>query len=295
MTLFGVQAPASARGGIYVNDYSDSASHVYGYRADNKRNRSPICNESTSYTGDIAVDTKGNLIVPEGYNVAVFKGPGMCGPELGTFGTGWSGYAVDAVSADAADGMIAVAAIQNGSGPGSIELCTLKAGCGSYLRSAGMNLVFGVAVAKNGDCWASWEQGPSYSYSAALTYFKGCSGSGLATTGYKNPATGGLDIDKDGNIVSISCPLLHCSTPAVYVYSGCKPACRKLGAPFSLEGTAAYGHLNADSTRFAAADSEYGQVDIYKYSPTAITYLYSFNNGLSTSIVGAAYSPPSRE
>jgi hypothetical protein len=40
-----------------------------------------------------------------------------------------------------------------------------------------------------------------------------------------------------------------------------------------LNGQAFFGHLNADSTTFAAADYEYGQVDIYKYNPKALTYV----------------------
>jgi hypothetical protein len=205
---------------------------------------------------------------------------------------GWGGDAVDVASADAADGTIAVAAIQDGSGAGSIEVCRIKGGCSTNLGNPDMDFVSGVAVSKNGDCWAASKQGKTRGYKAFLTYFAGCSGSGQTATHYKNPDTGGLDIDKSGNIVSISY-----STPAVYVYSGCKPACKAIGGPFPLKGTAVYGHLNEDSTSFAAADYQYGQVDVYRYSPTAITYRYSFNNGISVNsgIVGAAYNPRSRE
>ena len=80
------------------------------------------------------------------------------------------------------------------------------------------------------------------------------------------------------------------------VYSGCKPKCKKIGGPFSLQGTSLYGHLNEDSSRFAAADYQYGQIDIYKYAPTNIAYMYSFNNGLSSGErMGAAYNPRSKE
>ncbi len=78
-------------------------------------------------------------------------------------------------------------------------------------------------------------------------------------------------------------------------YSGCKPKCKKVGGPFPLQGSSWYGHLNATSTRFAAADYEYGQVDVYKYNPTTLTYLYSFNSGLNSGITGAAYNPRSKE
>lgn len=40
-------------------------------------------------------------------------------------------------------------------------------------------------------------------------------------------------------------------------------------------------------------------MDIYKYTPKAITYKYSFNSGLSSSsdadVVGAAYNPRSKQ
>jgi hypothetical protein len=129
---------AVATRGIYV---SQNNSTVYGYRQNNRRDRGPTCSISTGSTGNVAVDGSRNLIVPEAYSVTIFKGPDMCGRELGTFSTGWSGYAVDAASSNAASGIIAVAAIQNGSGPGSVELCTLNGGCGTYLRSQGMNVV----------------------------------------------------------------------------------------------------------------------------------------------------------
>ncbi len=270
--------------GIYV---SQNNSIIYGYRQNNRRDRRPVCTLSAGSTGDVAGDSSGNLIVPEAYSIAIFDGPGMCGPELGSFSTGWSGYAVDAASLDAAHGIVAVAAIQNGSGPGSIELCTISAGCGSYLRSNGMNIVYGVAIAKNGDCWASWEEGPSMSYAAFLTYFKGCAGSGQTAVGYKNPSAGGLSVDKGGNLVAISY-----ASSSLYVYSGCRPKCKAIGGPFSLKGVGQYGHLNAASTRFVAADSKYGRVDVYRYQPTALTYLYSFSKGLSKSatVFGATYN-----
>jgi hypothetical protein len=275
--------PTLARG-IYV---SQNNSTVYGYREHNRRDRGPVCKLSAGSTGDVAVDGYGNLIVPEGYGVAVFEGPTMCGRELGSFATGWSGYAVDAASSNAANGTIMVAAIQNGSGPGSIELCTISTGCGSYLRSNGMNLVYGVAIAKDGDCWASWEQGPSMKYAAFLTYFKGCAGSGQTATHYENPSAGGLDIDRDGNLVAISD-----SSPALYVYSGCKPKCKLVAGPLSLKGMGLYGHLNGDSTAFVSADSQYGKMDVYKYEPTALTYLYSIDKGLSKDamVIGATYN-----
>jgi hypothetical protein len=284
----------SAIGGLYVSEYKNrSNAVVLGYPTNNRRDGGPTCSESAPYARSIGVDEKGDLMVPQQGKVTVFQGPGMCGPKLGSFGLErWGGDGVDVASTNAGDGTIAVAALQDGSGAGSVELCSLKGHrCSANLQNPEMDFVVGVAMAKNGDCWAASEQGPSRGYKVVLTYFARCSGSGQTATHYKNPDTGGLDIDKSGNIVSIS----H-STPAVYIYLGCKPACKLIGGPFQLKGTAMYGHLNEDSTRFATADGQYNQVDVYTYSPTAVTYRYSFNNGISSSsgIVGVAYNPRSK-
>lgn len=289
--IFGVPAPDSARSGLYVNDYSGSGSTVYGYRQKNRGNDPPTCTKVVRYARGVAVDGKGNLIVPQGSGFTAFRGPRMCGRELAQIGLGWEGNAVDAASANAAEGTIAVASIQDGSGYGSVQLCTLKTGCRAHLTNSAMNFVLAVTMANDGDCWAASEQGLNMGYVAVLTYFKGCSGSGETATGYQNTSSGGLDIDKNGNLVSISCSLANCSTPAVYIYSGCKPRCKKIGGPFSLHGTSRYGHISQDSTRLAMADYQFGQVDVYRYGPSAITYLYSFNNGLNSNVVGASYSP----
>ncbi len=98
-------------------------------------------------------------------------------------------------------------------------------------------------------------------------------------------------IDSKGNTVPLSAP-----TYAVYVYSGCRPACKRIGGPYSLEGQAIYGHLNANSTAFAVADYRLEQIDVYKYTPRALIYEYSFNNGLfESSIKGVTYNRRSEE
>ena len=276
--------------GIYVSENQSSESDVFGYPSNNRKNRGPICSENSQPTYDLAVDDRGNLIVPSpSYTVTVFKGPGMCGPKLGTFQTMY--YPVDAASSNAASGTIAVGIVLDGaSGDGSIQLCTLKKGCYANLTDGTqMDFVAAVAMSKKGDCWAS------SAVPTALTYFKDCSATAQSATGYENSDAGGLDIDNNGNLVSISCSEVSCSTPVLYVYSGCNPKCKKVGGPFPLQGASWYGHLNEDSTRFAAADYEYGQVDVYKYSPTTVTYLYSFNSGLNSDISGAAYNPRSKE
>jgi hypothetical protein len=135
----------------------------------------------------------------------------------------------------------------------------------------------GVALAANGDCWMTSEDSASLS-SATLTYFAGCKGSGEVAKGWKNAYYGGLFFDKSGNLVSIDF-----DTPALWVYKGCDPDCTLVGGPFPLEGDSFYGNLNAKGTQLVLGDSQYGQVDVYRYTPTSVTYQYSFNHGLNAS------------
>ena len=86
-------------------------------------------------------------------------------------------------------------------------------------------------------------------------------------------------------------------TPAIRVYSGCNPACTLVGGPFPLLDEAVFCHLSKQSMPLACGDFALGQIDVYYYSPTSLTYWYSFNNGLSFSddVEGAAYNPRSRQ
>ena len=288
-TKFAPQAKKrAAEGGIYGSQFY--AGLIAGYPHKNTSNGPPTCTLGASYANSIAVDGKGNLIDPDGgsRSIIVYQGPGMCGSEIGEI-PDYYGQPSDASSADAATGEIAVGNIFGTSGAGGIAICSLSAGCTSYLTNSNMYEVAGVAMANNGDCWASATNSLG---TATLTYFQGCTGSGQAATGFQNTYYGGLDIDANGNLVSIDA-----FTPAVRVYSGCNPNCTLVAGPFSLIGDAVFGHLNKQSMTFATGDYELGQIDVYYYSPTSLTYWYSFNNGLDPSedVEGAAYNPRSRQ
>ncbi len=290
MRLRGRQAPLSAIRGIYASEYYGSS--ILGYPHKNRPNGPPTCSVSpASYVHDVAVDGQGNLIDPDGgtHTIIVYSGASMCGPLLGTIADPY-GQPSDAASANAATGTIAVANVfDNSDAAGSISLCTMSGGCTSNLTNPNMYKVAGVAMDKKGNCWAS---ALNESSGATLTYFAGCTGAGVAATGFENSSYGGLDIDRKGNLVSID---IYAS--ALYVYSGCNPACTLVGGPFPLEGESAFGHVGHENLRFTAGDFANGQVDIYCYSATGLYYMYSFNNGLSASlsVEGAAYIPRSRE
>ncbi|MGC1379415.1 MAG: hypothetical protein WA814_00170 [Candidatus Baltobacteraceae bacterium] len=280
------------KGGLYGSQFY--AGVINGYPANNAGDHAPICSVAASYPNNVAVDGMGNLIDPDGgsHSIVVYRGKGMCGRKLGTISDPY-GQPADAATANAATGKIAVANIFDVSGgAGSISVCTLSHGCKSNLTNSAMYKVAGVAMARNGDCWAS---SVNASGAATLTFFKACTGSGKVATGFANAFYGGIDIDKRGNLVTVD--LGGSGTSTVNVYKGCNPKCKLVGGPFPLQGETVYGHLNKTSSSFAAADFQYGQIDVYKYAGSSLKYLYSFNKGLSVSddVEGAAYNPPSKE
>jgi hypothetical protein len=280
--------PDGHKGGIYGSTFY--ASTIYGYTNPNASNNPPVCSVGASYVNGVAVDGKGNLVDPDGGSrtVIVYKGKGMCGPLVGSTSDGY-GQPSDAASANAATGKIAVGNIFDNSGAGSVSICTLSGGCTTNLTNSNMYEVAGVAMAKNGDCWADAINSGG---TATLTYFKGCSGSGQAATGFSNAYFGGLDIDKAGNLVTISA-----FDSKLYIYKGCNPGCTLVGGPFTLNGEAVFGHLNTTSSAFVTGDFSIGQLDVYKYSPSGITLSYSITNGLSSSydVEGAAFAPASKQ
>jgi hypothetical protein len=242
---------------------------------------------------DIAVDRNGDLLVAdEGANtITIFKGPGLCGPKLGSVANPFGTSFQDVASRDgqtivaAYDKMLAKSFV-----PG-VTVCTLSGGCTRNLHlGLGPGFALGVAVAPNGDCWASAN---SIKYSDVLVYFAHCRGNGVVATGLANDALGGLDIDANGNLVSIA----YTSPSDLRIYSGCNPACTSVGGPFPLKSTAEYGHLDESSNKFIASEGtlSYGKLDVYSYSPSAVTYLYSITNGLTRGDYGVAFSPSSKE
>lgn len=285
----------AAKAGIYASAYLDTS--VFAFKSKYKGGRGPVCTIYTgySYINGIAADPKGNLILPLGSPAAidVYSGPGLCGSKLGHI-TDPYGQPAAAASFDAANGTIAVADLTTGKkAVGNIAVCTLAGGCTQELTNSNVTgFATGVALAKNGDCWLDSENAGSSG--AALTYWAGCTGSGEATTGFQNTSFGGLSIDKSGNILAIDSS--GGGTGQLWVYSGCNPACTVVGGPFALKHSPFYGALNAKGDTFGVMEDARpygGEIDIYKYTPTKLTYKYSFNSGFEEVAYpeGIAFSP----
>jgi hypothetical protein len=289
-----VAAPDSAKRGIYVSSFAGTS--IYGFRSNYKQGFGPMC---TLYTGQvfvnlIAADPLGNLVVPQNNRrlVKVYQGPNMCGPLLGSLQDPY-GQPANAASFNAATGTILVADIESKRGSsGNLAVCSLTSGCTQKLEPKFTGVALGVALAKNGDCWLVTENAAFTA--AGMTYWRGCSGPGELVTGFKNTSYGSLSIDRHGHLVAVD--FKGGGSGQLWVYSGCNPACTVVGGPFALEGQPVSGALNATGENFGTIESEFpygGTIDIYKYTPTKLTYAYSFDSSFApvSSPEGFAYSP----
>jgi hypothetical protein len=277
--------------GIYVNEFYGTG--PLAYQNKNTGNNPPVCQVPTGATdvNGIDVDANGNLVTPEGANysdeqvIVIWQGPAMCGPEVGQFDDPY-GQPSGASTFDAINGTIIVANIFDLSGAaGSISVCTLSGGCTQNLTNPQMYKVGGVVMDSSGNCYVTSEDTSGV---GNLTYFAGCTGSGVAATGFMNTDYGALSFDKAGNLVSVDKAGVQ-----LWVYHGCNPACTLVGGPFPLVGESVFGTVNRQSMTFAANDFTNGQVDVYYYTPTSLTYWYSFNNGMAASLTpeGIQYNP----
>jgi hypothetical protein len=278
--------------GIYVDvQTGTSSSEIVGLRSANGQRPRQFCKvNGIDYADRIAVDGQGRLMAPDSlaYRVLVFNGPSMCATQLASLADPF-GQPIDAASNDAATGTIAVANIFDGRGPGSISVCTLAAGCTLNLTNPNMEEVVGVAMAPNGDCWASAVRATT----PTLTYFQGCAGAGEAATQYRNTSYGGLDIDAQGDLVSVS---YNTYRSKIYVYQGCNPRCSLIGGPFTVKHRTMTAHLNEESSLLLVADYQRAVVDLYRYRPNKLTFQYSFSSGVSGgTISGVAFNPRSEE
>jgi len=287
--LKGRQAPSSAIKGSYASEFYGG--FINGYTKNNSANNPSICTVSDASVNNFGVDGQGSLIVPAAFSGVQVFNPGMCGTLAATI-TDSYGQASDAASIDAMTGPIVVGNIL---GPGFAVNCTVASLTCTQLTpgSAGIGEIAGVAMDAAGNCYAD-------SYNAAftaviLTYWAGCTGTGQVATGFLNTGYGGVDVDNKGNIVTFN---WHGSAGTdLWVYSGCNPACTSVSDNTLTNNSALFGHIGKQGQRLIAGAYLAGQADIYSYTPTTLTYYYSFNNGLTASglVEGAAYSPASKK
>ena len=216
-------APAALRKGVYVAEYYTNT--ILGFDwATMQQNRPPICSIPAAFVVNVATDTAGNLIDPDGgsRSVTVFRGPKMCGTELGSFADS-TGQPSDAATLDAANGTIYVANLQASlQAYGNVSVCTLAGGCTGVLSNKAIaGQLFAVAEDPAGNVYASGYANASGS-GASLVWWKNGAGKGGVIGTYRNSSPGGLEVTSTG-ICSRST-----RSPEARAPSGCTRAVRHI-------------------------------------------------------------------
>jgi hypothetical protein len=291
--LHGKQAPSSAIKGSWASGFFGV--DVLGYPKNNSANGAPTCElgDDGSVNG-FGVDTKGDVIIPDAFNGVEVYSAG-CGSLLGTI-TDIYGQAADAAAIDAVNGTIVVGHV------GTVATCSLSSLTCTELNSPGMSGFASVAMDKSGNCYA---QAGNTQGVITLWYYAGCTGTGTNPTGFNEPGSfdGGMDVDNKGNLVVINQENSNDSVSGnATVYSGCNTgACTVVAGPTTLTPNGSgvdidYCRLGRQNERLICGDASFSQVDVFTYLPSREpSYLYSFNNSMSSvDVEAAAYSPSSQ-
>jgi hypothetical protein len=297
--LRGKKAPAAALRGSWASGFFGFA--VEGYPKNNSTNGPPTCSlANAGSVNGFGTDTKGDVIVPVAFSGVQVWAPG-CGALLGTIDTSNIGsQAADAAAIDAVNGTIIVGFV------GAAATCTLSSLSCTPLTGNGIAGFTSVAMTKAGDCYA---QSDSTSGPIGLWYWPGCTGTANMigpSQGFNQPGffPGSLDIDNKGNLVVINQEnnLSEVDGNST-VYTGCDSgSCTVIAGPTSLSPIGSgvdqdYCHLGRQNERLICGDASFSQVDVFTYLPSREpTYLYSFNNGVtSVDVEAAAYTPSSQK
>jgi hypothetical protein len=280
--------PDARKEGLYVNEAD--ATRLLGYTESNRNDGPPICTAPYGIDSaqDVAVDDAGNVIVPQATGqILIGQGPKMCGAQAALLQNPF-GAGVDASSADALNGSIAVSTVSSlPTEAGGVAICSVAAGCTRELSNAAAFTPLGVAIDRDGNCWLD---AVDVLGRPTLTRFRACAGGGIVAKNFVNQTFGGIEIDKSGHLLTFDV-VGASGSGALDVYRGCDPRC-KLISSNALMNPAYFGHLNASGDRLAVGAFLAGQVDIYSYSPKQLKYLYSFNTGLSLfdDVLGVTYN-----
>lgn len=294
-----------ASGALYGSEFESLGSgegQINAYPNPDPKNAKPTCTISGYAINGWGVDNAGDLILPSGSTdsveptVNVYQGPKPCGKLLGSI-TDSTGQAATAASFNATKDNIYVGEIAStASSTGEIVICTLKSlSCGTPVTNSSITgHGAGVAIDSKGDCWMSAAT-TTTNTGFLMVYWKGCKGKGVVATGTKNSAFGGLFFDTKGNLVSVDVGASG-TNGAIWVYKGCDPKCTLVGS-LKTKGASLFGNLNPAGTELAIGDIGNSQIDVYKYTPTKLTYMYSFNNDLNGTgfIIGGGFNPTNKQ
>jgi hypothetical protein len=257
-------APASVRAGVYVTQANGAFDGVvFGFKAQNKANESPLCSIANQTFGEtqIAADAAHNVYVPNAGTNSIDVYAPNCGALVRSISDPFSG-AVDVT----VHGSTIYAA-----GGTNVAVCT-NTGCSSALTDPSIFQLETAAVDSQGNVWASYYD---QKFAISLVVWPGGAMPGHVVSGYVNQNTpGDLIFDKSDTLVSIQTRFTHAY---VYTCSASKARCANTRT-IGLKSGSVFGSLNARNTDIQITDYTNRAVDVYAYPSFA--YQYSYSKGL---------------
>jgi hypothetical protein len=264
----------------YVGQFSGTP--VQEYRSANKRNRPAVCSLPGQSVNGIAVDSKGNLWVPNG------TGGGAGFTQEYASNCGAAELQIDDPNGQPADvGFdrkhdIYILNIFGAAGaPGSVDVYDKQGTLLRNLSNASFSELIGIATDSHDNVFVSNRDVQGI---AGVFEFPGGKMPATQLTSVQLGLPGAPQFDKADNLI-----ITDWNSFTLNVYA--KPY---TGTPAvtQMAGLSLWCPLNKIETRLSCPDLGTGAVDVYRY-PRA-KYLYSYSNGLSPSgfASGAANDPP---
>jgi hypothetical protein len=148
-----------------------------------------------------------------------------------------------------------------------------------FLTNSEIFFANGVGADSKGNVYVSFYTATS---ATGVMKFTGGQMPGKVLGKIKNGAPGAIAFDKNDNLI-----ITDDSAVTLNVYA---PPYDKAPKTYPLEGHSPQCSLNKAQTNLACSDKTNTSVDVFSYP--AGKYLYSFNNGLTATVIGIAQDPP---
>ncbi len=271
---------------VYVASYDASGSTpVDDYHANDSKNNGHFCQIKSVGEGinALGVDAADELWVPQGLdpksgNADIVSYAPSCGAE-GTTLSDAKGQ--PAGIAFASDG---TRYVNNITGPSSTagNVAVYPKGKTKptrFLTNAQMFYANGIGVDSKGNVYVSFFSSTS---TTGVLKFKGGQMPGALLGKIKNGAPGAIAFDKADNLII--------TDDAAVTLNFYAPPYDKVPKIFPLQGHSPQCSLNHAQTNLACGDKTNTSVDVFSYP--AGTYLYSFNKGLTATVIGTVQDPP---
>jgi hypothetical protein len=276
--------PATVKAQISVSSYATSASApVSVFAGNDKKNKAAFCQISSVGEGinALGVDAAGNLWVPEGAGTKgapdILEFAPSCGKLMLTLSD------TNGQPAGIAFASNGTAYVNNILGPssaaGNVAIYPKgKTKASKYLTDKNFFLVAGVGVDSKDDVYVTYYSPAS---TTGLMLFSGGKMPGKPVKNFALVNPGAPTFDKKDNLI-----VTDDSNQTLNVYA---PPYTGKPKAYPLKGSSPQCTLNKAQTNVACGDKTNAAVDVYAY-PSG-EYQYSFNKGLSGSVIGVVQSP----